>query len=309
MTVYTADPIPMKAVSGAQAFETADTINKPLHVSRPISLNFDWAPTSPAITMIGLDTVTVRTVELFTPITFTATVLLPPNRYAANYEWKMGDGSIYQTSIPVITHEYTVPNYSGVRVSLIVTDDLGVSYSCGHQVYLFGSIFSAGGIIFGGHVTEHNTHAPHRSGAVIFGGHAVESSGHSDTRTGDIILGGTIVEHHGVALTGDIILGGTITEHWSTSALLTGDLIFSNGALTGDLLMGGHVVESWSTTTSLTGDLVLSGADPVLLTGSLTFSGYLMPTHPNGTLILGGSLVEHAVANPRTGNIILGGHL
>jgi hypothetical protein len=135
MTIYQADPLPIHAFSSAQASEIGDTINKPGPGIPPMTLDFSWTPFTATPITIGETTVTVNETAISTVITFTAAVTLAPNRSVVNYEWAMGDGTVYQTGTDTVTHTYLVANYQA-RASLVITDDLGNTYSVGHQLYL-----------------------------------------------------------------------------------------------------------------------------------------------------------------------------
>lgn len=72
------------------------------------------------------------------PITFSASYTSGADAdvYAVAYEWSFGDGT-YATG-PTVTHSYSLVN-PNVRVSLCITDDMGVKRCVGRQLLLYAA--------------------------------------------------------------------------------------------------------------------------------------------------------------------------
>lgn len=172
--VQIADPNPIAAFASAQASETADTINKPKTNITPVVVDFTWAPTTPENIMVGTIEIPIQETLIGTPITFSAAVVLPTHRSVVNYEWKMGDGTIYQTGSPSVVHTYTVANFQA-RASLTITDDLGNTYSVGHQLYLsIPTYFAEGDLHYDGSVVESYVVTPPLEGLINYEGSMTE---------------------------------------------------------------------------------------------------------------------------------------
>jgi 6-phosphogluconolactonase (cycloisomerase 2 family) len=267
---------------------TLDTINTPVASLSPVGLNFSWTPTSSLFVSIGYDTADLTTTPIKTPITFTAATSLPEHRSVVNYEWKMGDGTVYQTGAPTIIHTYTVANFQA-RASLVITDDLGNDYECGHQLYLSLPL-AYGGIILGGSLVE--AYSTARRGVIHLGGSVVES--HSSSRvTGNIILHGSVVESYTSVRHGNIILGGSVVESWlpPTKFYMSGSSVSS--AVSAWQVNSGGTLSFVGDSAYLSEDsfvcVVPSGAQYAYLSGTNSSGSpnnvYLYTIHSSGVLV------------------------
>lgn len=114
-----------------------DTINVIPAAQSTGQVNFTWSPTDGQYTyVVGVDTIVpagATWTDINTPITFTASAVLPPGRTVAEYRWDFGDGTSALGNGAV--HTYTLANVQA-SCTLRVTDDQGRQYFCRKQLYL-----------------------------------------------------------------------------------------------------------------------------------------------------------------------------
>lgn len=116
-----------------EAIDYISRLRPPRGVIQPA---FTWTPPGPLYVYPNGRSSGVSKAQALVPLTFIATYTSnsDPSVSAVRYDWDFGDGTY--GSGPVVTHTYGVAN-PGVRVSLCITDNLGVRRCIGNQLLLF----------------------------------------------------------------------------------------------------------------------------------------------------------------------------
>lgn len=97
---------------------------------------FAWSPTGPLFVYPNGRSSGASKAQAGIPLTFSATYTSENDTSvtAVRYDWNFGDGA--RGSGPVVTHTYSVANHEA-RVSVCITDNLGIKRCVGHELLLF----------------------------------------------------------------------------------------------------------------------------------------------------------------------------
>lgn len=120
-------------VASVDALDFISRLSAPRGLLQP---DFTWDPLGPLYVYPNGHSSGAYKAEALVPLTFTATYTAEGDTRvsAVRYDWDFGDG-MYGSG-PVVSHTFGVVN-PWIRVSLCITDNLGVKRCMGHQLLLF----------------------------------------------------------------------------------------------------------------------------------------------------------------------------
>lgn len=128
--------------------ENLDYISRLTRVRGTLRPTFTFSPVGPAYTYPNGHASGAFKTPSLVPVTFTAAYLTDgdPSVNAVHYEWDFGDGHVATGTSVTHTFAALIPN---LRVSLCITDDLGIRRCVGRNLVLYEefSILATPGVI------------------------------------------------------------------------------------------------------------------------------------------------------------------